>query len=251
MLLTMRAYTDAMRALVYTNTCAIDVAAHHPDAAVRAANDELVELLTPVSKAWCTDMACEVASLAIQVHGGAGYIEHTGVAQHYRDIRGAAIYEGTNGVQGLDLVGRKLALRAGGAVKDFIAQMAALDGELADASEELAPVRSGLADGVDALDTATNWIFENGLADPNAAMAAATPYLRMFGIVTGGWLMARQGLAAHALATGGESDFHVEKLMSARFYAQHLLPQARGLLGAVTAGKDAAFAIQQPHAVPA
>ncbi len=240
MLRTMRAYIDAMRALVYTNTHAIDMANHHPDTDVRQANEELAEILTPVSKAWCTETACEVASLAMQVHGGAGYIEDTGAAQHYRDIRASAIYEGTNGVQGLDLVGRKLAMRAGAAVKDLIARMASLDNELADV-EALGDIRAGLADGTDALDCATNWIFENGLSDPTAAMAAATPYLRIFGIVAGGWLIARQGLSAHVLSAQSEDHFLAEKLNSARYYALHILPQARGLLGAVKAGKQALF----------
>ncbi|HUS62021.1 MAG TPA: acyl-CoA dehydrogenase family protein, partial [Acidimicrobiales bacterium] len=139
MLLTMRALTEAMRALCYVNAEAIDVARHHPDDATRAKAQERADVLTPVSKGWCTDMGVEVTSLAIQVHGGMGYVEETGVAQHFRDSRITPIYEGTNGIQAMDLVGRKLPIRAGGAVMDLIEEMAATDGgpELADAVDAL------------------------------------------------------------------------------------------------------------------
>jgi alkylation response protein AidB-like acyl-CoA dehydrogenase len=244
MLLTARAYLEAMRCLLYFNAACIDRARHHPDSSVREANDELVELLTPVSKAWCTDLGNELCSLALQVHGGMGYIEETGIAQRYRDIRIAAIYEGTNGIQAMDLVGRKLPLRGGGVVKDFLAQVAALDGELAAAGAEFASIRASVADGVAALDEATAWLLEHGTADPVAALAGATPYLRMFGTVTGGWLLARSAVAARSLAADDPCAALAEgKVAVARFYAEQLLPAARGLLGAVTAGARDLFAI--------
>jgi hypothetical protein len=226
MLLTMRALVEAMRGLVYANAEAVDVARHSEDGAARERAQELVELLTPVTKAWCTDMGTEVASLAVQVHGGMGYIEETGIAQRYRDIRIAAIYEGTNGIQAMDLVGRKLPMRAGGVVEDFLEELDALDPEVGD--EWPAAVA--------ALREATTWILTNGAADPNDALAAATPYLRMFGIVAGGWVMARQAIAARKLGLE-------EKLTTARFYLTELLPQATGLLPAVTAGQDVLFAL--------
>ena len=248
MLLTMRSYVQAMRGLVFATAHSLDMAKHHPEEDVRARHEELVELLTPVAKAWCTDTACEVASLAIQVHGGAGYIEDTGVAQHYRDIRGAAIYEGTNGVQGLDLIGRKLPLRAGGVVKDFLATVAALACRLGDLDDEdLRSIAANLGDAVEGLEAATNWFFERGFSDPDDAMAAAGPYLRMFGLLAGGWMMARQALAASEL----EGEEHRDKLLSARFYAEQLLPQARGLLGAVTAGKVPLLALESEPSVAA
>ncbi len=251
MLLTMRSHIEAMRALIYTNARALDLARHHRDAAQRRAQAELVELLTPVSKAWCTDLGNELTSLSLQVHGGMGYVEETGVAQRYRDIRIAAIYEGTNGIQAIDLVGRKLTMRGGGVVRDFLDGVDALDGDLGAAGPELAMVRAGLADAVDALREATEWLGVAGPADPVDALAAATPYLKMFGTVTGGWLLARQALAASGLLAkrtgGGDPDdqrgFLGAKITTARFYAEQVLPQARGLLGAVTAGKEALFAI--------
>ena len=239
MLLTMKAYIEAMRALLYTNAEAIDLARHHPDPAERQARRELVDLLTPISKAWCTDLGVEVTSLGLQVYGGMGYVEETGVAQHFRDSRITPIYEGTNGIQAMDLVGRKVPMRGGGVVADFLAQMEALDAELAAAGSELAGVRAALANGVSALREATDWIMSHGLAEPNDALAGATPYLRMFGLVIGGWLLARSALAASRLlhnASGSDAVFLQEKINTARFYAEQLLPQAAGLLPAVTAG---------------
>ncbi len=245
MLLTMRAYTDAMRCLLYLNSSALDTAGHHPDPEISQAASERAELLTPISKAWCTDIGVEMASIGIQVHGGYGYIEETGAAQHYRDARISPIYEGTNGIQAIDLVGRKLSLRAGGVMGDLLDEIAALDAALAVAGEEFDSIRSNLADGLAALREATTWIISNGVDDPNAALAAATPYLKMFGQVVGGWLLARLALGARRrLDEGVGNTGHLEgKIVAARFYAEQLLPIARAQLGAVTAGAEDLFAI--------
>jgi hypothetical protein len=221
MLLTMRAYTDAMRCLLYLNSSALDTAGHHPDPEISQAASERAELLTPISKAWCTDIGVEMASIGIQVHGGYGYIEETGAAQHYRDARISPIYEGTNGIQAIDLVGRKLSLRAGGVMGDLLDEIAALDAALAVAGEEFDSIRSNLADGL------------------------AAPYLKMFGQVVGGWLLARLALGARRrLDEGVGNTGHLEgKIVAARFYAEQLLPIARAQLGAVTAGAEDLFAI--------
>ena len=243
MLLTMKAYIEAMRCLIYTTAAALDVARHHDDPDRRQASQELVDLLTPVSKAWCTDLGVTVSSLAIQVHGGMGYVEETGVAQHFRDSRIAPIYEGTNGIQAIDLVFRKLPMRGGGVVKDLLARMDALDEELAEAGSELAAVRLGLAHGVDVLRQATDWMLDRLagthselLAAPNDALAGATPYLSIFGLVTGGWLLARSALAASRERATGESEFLAAKIATAAFYCQQLLPEAVGLVAAATSG---------------
>jgi 3-(methylthio)propanoyl-CoA dehydrogenase len=244
MLLTMKAYIEAMRALLYTNAVSIDLARHHPDQAEREARRELVELLTPISKAWCTDLGVELASIGLQVHGGMGYVEETGVAQYLRDSRISPIYEGTNGIQAIDLVMRKVPIRDGGVVADLLAQMETLDPELAAAGPELAGVRSALADGVRVLREATGWILSRGQAEPNDALAGATPYLRMSGLVVGGWLMARSALtASRLLRDSGDPDpaFLRDKIGTACFYADQLLPQAAGLLPAVTAGAGPLF----------
>ena len=236
MLLHMRSHIEAMRALAYTNAWAIDVSRHGADEEARTKADELADLLTPITKAWSTDLGSEITRLATQIHGGMGYIGETGVEQHERDIRIAAIYEGTNGIQAMDLVGRKLPLRAGGVVTDQLAAMEAtipqLDGDLAD-------LGARLADGIGALREATDWILGHGLEDPQNTLAGATPYLRMFGTVLGGWFLARQALAARGI----DDDFHRAKVVTARYYADQVLPNARGLLPAVIAGPEVLFAL--------
>ena len=177
MLLTMKAYIEAMRALLYTNAVSIDLARCHHDQAEREARRELVELLTPISKAWCTDLGVTVASIGLQVHGGMGYVEETGVAQYWRDSRIAPIYEGTNGIQAIDLVTRKISMRDGGVVTDLLARIEVLGRELATAGPELAGMRPALASGVSAVREATDWIMSHGAAEPNDALAGATPYL--------------------------------------------------------------------------
>ncbi len=253
MLLTMKAYIEAMRALLYSNAASIDLARHHPDPAERAARRELADLLTPISNAWCTDLGFELTSVGLQVHGGMGYVEETGVAQHLRDSRIAPIYEGTNGIQSIDLVIRKLPMRGGGVVADLLAQMEALDPELAAAGPELAGMRVALADGVSVLRQATGWVMSDGLAGSNDALAGATPYLRLLGLVVGGWLLARSALAAsRLLRTAGRADaaFLQDKIGTARFYAGQLLPQAAGLLPSVTAGAGPLFEVDLSTATP-
>ncbi|MFN0090508.1 MAG: acyl-CoA dehydrogenase [Acidimicrobiales bacterium] len=249
MLLTMKAYVEALRCLIYQNAAAIDWAKHHPDADERARRQERTDLLTPISKAFGTDIGVEVASLGVQVHGGMGFIEETGAAQHYRDIRIAPIYEGTNGIQAADLVGRKLPMRGGQAALDLLAEVRETVGELTAAGGELEEVAGRLAAQVDALVQATEWALTRGLADPNDALAASTPLLRMWGLVLGGWQLARSALAARRLLEAGEGDAGMltAKIDTARFYCSQLLPQAGGLLGAVTAGAGQLYAIEPKY----
>ncbi|MEJ7582922.1 MAG: acyl-CoA dehydrogenase [Acidimicrobiales bacterium] len=246
MLLTMRAYVEAMRAMCYVQAEQIDLAAHHPDEAGRTEARELVDLLTPLVKSWCTDLAETVTSLAIQVHGGVGYIEETGVAQYYRDAKITQIYEGTNGIQAMDLVGRKVPMRSGGVVADQMARMRATHEELGEPPDpRLAPIHRELGDAIAVLEQATAWLVEHGATDPLEALSAASPYQRIFATTVGGWLMARSALVARRqLEDGtGETAFLEAKVVTARFFAQHLLPQVRGLLSAVTAGKDDILAL--------
>ena len=236
MLWTMRAYTEAMRGLLYEAVAAYDLARHADDAEARAAAQELVDLLTPVAKSWSTDLGVEVASLAVQVYGGMGYVEETGVAQLLRDSRIAPIYEGTNGIQAMDLVGRKVPMRGGGAMTDFIARMRELDKELDAAGDELATIRAGLSGAIDDLDSATRWIFSNA-GKPLEVLAGASPYLRLMGVTVGGWMLARGALAAREWKSeGGDASFCDTKLHTARFYAEQLLPQTKGLVPQITAG---------------
>ncbi len=246
MLMTMKAYIEAMRCLVYLNALSVDIAHHHPDEDERRRGAERTDLLTPLSKAWCTDLGNELTSLAVQVHGGMGFIEETGVAQHYRDIRIAAIYEGTNGIQAMDLVGRKLPMRDGEVVAELVGEIGETVASLSHAGlTELADrLEAAAAD----LQAASRWILEKGAGGSDDGLAAATPYLRMFGTVVGGWLLGRSALAATRLLADGapnghDREFLEAKIATARFYASQLLPQVHGLLPAVTAGADELYEI--------
>ena len=272
MLLTMKAVTEAMRCLVYYNGAAIDRAVHSPDPEEAAKAQELVDLLTPLSKAWCTDWGNEIASLNIQVHGGMGYVEETGAAQLYRDIRIAAIYEGTNGIQALDLVGRKLPMRGGQAIMDLLESIGEVEddltqdftGELADGlpgglasdgsdgsagdlASDLSVLWPPIADALDATRRATLWIAEH----PNdAALAGAAPYLRMLATLVAGWLMARSAVAARSelaevlvdnsasgiSASGNSAEWLQAKMLTAEFFCTQILPQATALEASVTGG---------------
>jgi alkylation response protein AidB-like acyl-CoA dehydrogenase len=249
MLLTMKAYIEAMRSLIYVTAARMDIAIAHHDADVRQANQEQVDLLIPICKAWSTDLGVEITSLAIQVYGGMGYVEESGVPQHFRDARITPIYEGTNGVQAMDLVGRKLPQRAGGVVADFLASIAALDAELVAAGDDLTSIRTNLAEATAVLAETTTWLMENGLADVRNALAGATPFLRMFALVAGGEMMARQALAAQAHLDAGTGDQAqmAAKLVTARFFAEQLLPAVKGLQSPVTAGFADLFAIDPAH----
>ena len=224
MLLLMRSRTEAARALAYLTATSLDLAKRSPDAADRKGARARAELLVPMVKAWSTDLGVENASLAVQVHGGMGFIEETGVAQHYRDARITPIYEGTNGIQALDLLGRKL-------VRDQGAAAYALIGEMRD----LPAGPPTLSSSIDAVEKATTYLLEAWGSDPARTMAGATPYLTLFATVVGGWLMAKAALAASEKLRRNEGDprFLEGKLLSAQFYADHVLPQAAGLLASV------------------
>ena len=244
MLLFMKSHIEAMRALLVYNAAAIDLS-RALDGDEAESWREVAELLTPVSKAWCTDVGMEVASTAVQVFGGMGYIEEAGVSQHYRDMRIAPIYEGTNGIQAMDLVGRKLAMRMGGVVGDHLERMRATAAELGAAGQGFESMQAELAASIEVLSGATDWVMTNGLADPVDALAGATPYLRLFGIVTGGWLLARQALAAHGELDSGssDSDYLQAKITTARYYAEQHLPQAAGLVPMVQAGSSVLYEV--------
>jgi hypothetical protein len=236
MLLTMRALTEAARALAYFAAGKLDVSKRHPDPAVRREAQAIVDLLVPVVKGWGTEVGSEAAALGVQVHGGMGYIEETGAAQYMRDAKIAEIYEGTNGIQANDLIGRKLTRDGGETARQFIASMRSVDGDLSEAGAELALLRSALRDGLGALERTTDWILAR--QEPRDAAAGAMSYLRLWGTVAGGWQMARAALAARAdLAKGeGDPDFLRAKILTARFYGEQILPRASALSAAATAG---------------
>ncbi|HLH95600.1 MAG TPA: acyl-CoA dehydrogenase [Xanthobacteraceae bacterium] len=234
MLLTMRSLTRAARAICYSTAVALDRAKRSPDAAGREAAQERASLLTPAAKAFATDVGNAVASLGIQVHGGMGYIEETGAAQHLRDARIAAIYEGTNGIQAIDLVTRKLPLSGGGAVRAYLTELRNTV-DIVNASNDPAFGSTGmlLKDALDSLERATEWL--NARSHQEAALAGATPYLRLFSIAAGGTLLAREALAARQLADGSDS---AARMAIARFFAENVAVEARGLERTVTEGAE-------------
>ncbi len=241
-LMTIKATTEAARALTYFTAAAVDRGHATGDTAAIGRAD----LLTPVTKAWATDAGVELASLALQVFGGMGYVEETGAAQHLRDARIAPIYEGTNGIQALDLVGRKLALDGGAHWRALFAEIRQ---DLRDLPPkgDLAALKPYLDDALAALESATVWLTGNRDAAPTDAAAGATPYLKMFGITVGGWLLARQAVAAAERLAAGEGDtgFLRAKIVTARFFAEQIMPAATALLGPVTRGADLLFAIPE------
>ena len=245
MLMGMKAQTEAMRALAYVTAFALDTAARHPDEAVRAKAQARADLLIPVVKGWCTEVSIEIASTGVQVHGGMGFIEDTGAAQHLRDARITTIYEGTTGIQANDLVGRKIARDRGMAARAALAEMRA-DAALLPDDGELGAIRASLESGIGLLASCIDWVVETHAHDPRATGAGAVPLLKLFGIVAGGWQTARGALAAQGnLGANIDQDFYLAKIGTARFYADHVLPQAHGLAHAVLHGAAGVMALEE------
>ncbi len=244
MLLSQKAIAEAGRALCLANAVAIDLARHGETAAERTAAKAREELLTPLSKAWSTDTGVEAASLGVQIHGGMGYIEQTGAAQHYRDARITPIYEGTNGIQAIDLIGRKLGLEGGETVRRFLAEITDTAALCEHAKrDDLKSIGRELARALKAAESATAWLQATMRSSPTQALPGATPYLRMLGHVTGAHYLARGALvAAERLAKSDpDTTFLETRIAVAQFFAEQLLPEAEGLLGPITRGAGGPF----------
>ena len=238
MLLTMKAYNEAIRALIYIAAATADRMAHAETESERDSASKRLALLTPVVKAWSTDIGVEVASLGIQVHGGMGYIEETGAAQYLRDSRIAPIYEGTNGIQAIDLVLRKLPVENGAVITGLITEMTDVLKEMND-HEELGTFRDTLTEAIQGLVDTSSWLGGRlASGDIQSALAGATPYMRQIGTIVGGWVMAKSAVAALQRPPELDPGFLDEKVITARFYGEQLLPQANGLVPAVKAGAD-------------
>jgi acyl-CoA dehydrogenase len=244
MLMTQRSWIDAMRCLIYANAAAIDRSAALAGTPEGERAREVTDLYTPLSKSLCTDVGVEMTSLALQIHGGMGYVEETGMAQHFRDARIAPIYEGTNGIQAADLVGRKLPMRNGEVVADELAAIEEVATELG-ANDQLAGFGDQLLAAAGAARRATKWLLANGAADPNQALGASSPYLRLLGTVVCGGLLGRLGLAALAAVVAGDDPegLQAAKVVSARFFGEQILPAVLGLEAVVTAGSGDLFAL--------
>ena len=246
MLLTMKAQTEATRALAYVTGAAIDNARRHPDADARKRHQAFVELMIPIVKGWGTEIAQEVTYLGVQVHGGMGFIEETGAAQDYRDARITTIYEGTTAIQANDLIGRKTARDGGVVARSVIGEIVGLATALsADANGALVPIGNELQSAAAALKSAVDWVVPAYGKASRAAHAASVPYLRLWGLVAGGWQLARGAqVAARLLAENkGDATFYRGKIATARFYAECLLPQAAALARAITLGSESVLAL--------
>jgi acyl-CoA dehydrogenase len=235
MLLTMRAMTRAARAICYATGAAIDRAHRASDDAARNAADQRASLLTPVAKAFSTDVGMEVASLGVQVHGGMGFIEETGAAQHYRDARIAPIYEGTNGIQAIDLVTRKLPMNGGAVVRGYLDELRKTVADVKAVNDPaFGATGARLSDAVESLDRATTWLLGKLGPSPDAALGGATPYLRLFASAAGGCALAAEALAGKRVEDGEAAG----RVALARFFAENVAVLAGGLEATVTEGAD-------------
>jgi alkylation response protein AidB-like acyl-CoA dehydrogenase len=244
MLMLMKSKTEAMRALAAVAAVSLDAARLHPNSEERRRHQAVADLLIPVVKGWCTETGVEIASLGVQVHGGMGFIEETGVAQQYRDARITPIYEGTTAIQANDLIGRKLARDAGAAAKSVIGEMRALHAGLLKAAA-LSSVASVFSEAVDALERSVQYVVSQYRSEPKEVSVGAVPLLQLFGIVAGGWQLLRSAAIANGHPGGAgalPADFYRAKIETARFYAHHVLPQASGLAHAICHGSAEALA---------
>ncbi|MGH7660315.1 MAG: acyl-CoA dehydrogenase [Vulcanimicrobiaceae bacterium] len=246
MLMWMKSHVEAMRALAYVTAASLDYSIKSPDESVRKEHRAFVELMIPVVKGWCTEAAIDVCSTALQVFGGMGFIEETGIAQQYRDVRITAIYEGTTGIQALDLVGRKLIRDMGTTATVVIGTMKKFAASLdAEQNADVKAIAAELARGIDSLAATSQAIGMSAMGDLRNGVACSVPYLKLWGIVAGGWQMARAAqIAAAKIAAGdAEADFYKAKLATARFYADHVLSQARWLQHEIANGAPSVMAL--------
>ena len=240
MLMLMKSQTEAMRALAYVVAAAMDFAHKTGDKRHQA----FIDLMIPVVKGWSTETGIEVASLGVQVHGGMGFIEETGAAQHLRDARITTIYEGTTGIQAMDLMGRKVAREGGATARAWIAEVKKLDAELA-RFPQFESIRKNLAGGVQAVSDCVDYIVANAGKDVKGVFAGAVPFLKLMGIVAGGWQMARAAMAAQAKLPQGDRKFLEAKIVTAQFFAEQVLVQAPALRDTVLKGASGVMALSE------
>jgi alkylation response protein AidB-like acyl-CoA dehydrogenase len=245
MLMLMKSQTEATRALAYVAAASLDISQRSENREERLRHQAFVDLIIPVVKGWSTETGIEVASLGVQVHGGMGFIEETGAAQHFRDARITTIYEGTTGIQANDLVGRKIAREAGATVKVLIQELRRFDSVLEESKNpDIQALRAQLAKGVQAVSECVDYILATAGKDPRTAFAGAAPFLKLMGIVCGGWQMARAALIAERkLAVSEDKPFLEAKIKTARFFGDHVLSQASGLRDAVVGGGSTVMAL--------
>ena len=246
MLMLMKSQAEAMRALAYTTAAAMDFARKSGNPVERKRHQAYVDLMIPVVKGWSTETGIEIASLGVQVHGGMGFVEETGAAQYLRDARITTIYEGTTGIQAMDLVGRKIAREGGETAKQWLAELKTFDAGLARSKHpDVQAFRNQFSPGVQALADCVEFIVASSAKDPRPAFAGAVPFLKLMGIVAGGWQMGRAALAAERTLQSGDRSFLEAKIATARFYADHVLVQAPALRNTVVNGAAGVMALSE------
>ena len=227
MLMWQKANLEAMRALSYVTAASLDFANKHPDEKVRKEHKAFIELMIPIVKGWCTETGVDLCSVALQIFGGMGYVEETGIAQQYRDVRITTIYEGTTGIQALDLVGRKLIRDMGATATTVLKQMEKFAKEAAAHNNaDVKAIGESLLKGIASLAEVSQWIGMNAMGDLHKAFACSVPYLKLWGVVAGGWQMARAAkIAAEKIAAGDKDPFYPAKITTSKFYMSHVLTQ--------------------------
>ncbi len=246
LLMFMRANVEAARAVAYVGAGYLDVSHHHPEADARASAEAAYHYLVPIIKGWSTEMAIDVTSAGIQIHGGMGYIEETGAAQYYRDARILTIYEGTTAIQANDLVGRKTGRDGGATAHRFVREMRATIEDLQQQGGECASIGRRLATAVDAYESVIDFIVREFKGDMRAVYAGSVPYLKLAGIVHGGWQMGRAASAStRRLTEGHDADFHRAKIATARFFADHVLVSAGALAASAMEGSVGTLALEE------
>jgi len=247
MLMTMKSLIEAMRVTACVTAAALDIARHSGDDAARIAALVRSALLTPIVKGWMTEVAQELTSIGIQIHGGNGYIEETGAAQLSRDARILTIYEGTTGVQAIDLLGRKILADGGKGMQHLLAEIAALDASLERGGADLESIKFAVAKGHQRLEQATMWLLDNAENNPAAVFSAANDYLMLAGTVIGAWQMGRAAEVAHRKLEANEDDavFYQAKITTAKFFAEQILPRSATYLATITSGSTAAMELPE------
>jgi len=247
MLMTMKSLIEAMRITACVTASELDIARQSDDADRRAAALERTALLTPIVKGWMTETGQELTSIAIQIHGGNGYIEETGVTQHLRDARILTIYEGTTGIQAIDLLGRKILADGGTGMQNLLKEIEALDSSLESGGADLETIRLAVATGRQRLEKATMWLLGNAQDNPAAVFSAANDFLMLAGTVIGGWQMGRAAQVAQQKlqAKEGDAGFNQAKITTAKFYAEQILPRSAAYFAAVTSGSTAAMELPE------
>jgi acyl-CoA dehydrogenase len=244
MLMQMRSLTEASRALAYVSAGEYDRAHKQTSKTEKAKHQRRVDLLTPIAKAWSTEMSQEVATLGVQIHGGMGFIEETGAAQYMRDARILTIYEGTTGIQGLDLMGRKIMRDKGQALGELIADLNSFKSELESLGDELAAIAGPFVMVLKTLEGVSHEFLQEAANDPDLAGAISVNYLMLLGNVVCGWLMAKSAIAAKQhIDAGSDDEYYRNKIKTATFFAEHILPRVEGLKYSVRAGSGSVMSI--------